>query len=99
MTSLSQWRSHKVVSAGKILEPIDTAAPGTEVVVVIEGATGAPTIKRVDRKVFSRDYPQVGDYLVVYAPDEKSPDGYVSWSPGKAFEDGYSRLIGREGQG
>jgi hypothetical protein len=32
---------------------------------------------------FAKHNPQVGGYLVIYA------DGYMSFSPAKAFEDGY----------
>jgi hypothetical protein len=38
-------------------------------------------------EVFSRGIPDVGDCMVRYAPD-----GYLSWSPAKVFEDGYALL-------
>ena len=40
----------------------------------------------VEPKVFTRYTPVVGDYYVVYE------DGYVSISPRKAFEEGYTRI-------
>lgn len=36
----------------------------------------------------------VGGFAVIYAPDEKHPDGYRSISPAKAFEEGYTRVTG-----
>lgn len=39
-----------------------------------------------DHKLFSRYTPEVGDYYVVY------DDGYESFSPRKAFEDGYTLI-------
>jgi hypothetical protein len=36
---------------------------------------------------FGRGSPAVGDYLVRY-----EPEGYLSWSPKKAFEDGYTEI-------
>lgn len=37
---------------------------------------------------FSRGEPKIGDYLVRY------DDGYLSWSPKKAFEEGYTEVKG-----
>ena len=37
-----------------------------------------------DEEMFSRYTPQIGDYYVVYS------DGYKSFSPKKAFEEGYT---------
>jgi len=39
----------------------------------------------VSRKYVLKHNPQVGGYYVVYA------DGYKSWSPAQAFEEGYTR--------
>lgn len=44
----------------------------------------------VDREYVRKHKPQVGGYYVVY------DDGYQSWSPAKAFEDGYTLLTPRE---
>lgn len=43
--------------------------------------------RTVDASLFSRGTPNPGDYLVVY------DDNYMSFSPAKAFEEGYI-LIG-----
>lgn len=41
---------------------------------------------KVDAAYVRKHNPQVGGYYVVYA------DGYKSWSPAQAFEEGYTRL-------
>lgn len=41
---------------------------------------------RVDRAFMHKHKPEVGGYFVIYE------DGYKSFSPAKAFEDGYTRL-------
>jgi hypothetical protein len=40
--------------------------------------------RRVDRDYMRKHDPGAGGYFVVYA------DGYESWSPSKAFEEGYT---------
>lgn len=40
----------------------------------------------VDAEFLAKHRPQVGGYVVVYA------DGYLSWSPAAAFEEGYTRI-------
>ena len=44
-----------------------------------------PPIK-VDRAYMNKHKPEVGGYYLRYE------DGYESWSPAKAFEDGYSLI-------
>ena len=41
---------------------------------------------RVDAEYVRKHNPQAGGYYVVYK------DGYESWSPKEAFEDGYTKL-------
>ena len=41
----------------------------------------------VDWDYMTKHQPKVGGYYVVYA------DGYKSFSPAKAFEDGYTRIV------
>lgn len=41
---------------------------------------------KVDREYVHKHKPQAGGYYVVYE------DGYKSFSPAEAFEDGYSRI-------
>ena len=49
-----------------------------------EDTTYAPIT--VEPEMYLRYTPTAGDYYVVYA------DGYKSFSPGKAFEEGYKRF-------
>lgn len=79
-----KYQSHKEVSAAKI-----TA--------VDAGADGSLTIhleKPFDNVIIAHEHmkrkpqPEAGWYLVVYA------DGYISFSPGSAFEEGYTRVEG-----
>ena len=82
MGQLADWRCHKVVKAGKILEMPD----GGSGVVTIEDVNGAPCKVTMPGNAFARGRPVVGDYVVVYEDD------YKSWSPAKAFEEGYSKI-------
>lgn len=94
---MRDYISHKRVKAAKIVgyEPGDVAeVHGTNVVnsylVTLEGA-GEPV--NVPADVFFRYRPRPGDYLVEYPPD-----GYLSVSPAKAFEDGYAELVDPPGE-
>ena len=81
-----KYQSHKIVEAGKITE--FTAGPDVYDVRV----EGAPELRGLNAKVGSRIVDMMAEggdsndlgYLIEY------PDGYVSWSPSKAFEEGYS---------
>jgi len=55
---------------------------GAEIVPADEGFAPFP----VDAKYMRKHKPQVGGYFVVYK------DGYKSYSPAQAFEEGYTRL-------
>jgi hypothetical protein len=73
---LPQYKCHKVVGALKIAK--------LEGNVLTPADPGyAPFI--VDKE-FLRRNPEAGGYYVVYA------DGYKSFSPAKAFEEGYTRV-------
>jgi hypothetical protein len=79
---MKKYQSHKVVEAA----PIYGTDPSTNTVVISEA--GHPRYEvEVPKDFFSRGVPGIGDYLVRY-----QPDGYLSWSPRKAFEAGYSEL-------
>lgn len=80
MGQLADWKCHKIVKAGKILEP-----PGHSRLIVVEDINGAPCKVEMPMDAFARGTPTVGDYIVIY------DDGYKSWSPAKAFEEGYAR--------
>jgi hypothetical protein len=80
MSELASWKCHKVVKAGKILAFGDGF-------VTVEDVNGAPCMVAVPPSLFARGKPKLNDYIVVY------DDDYKSWSPAKAFEDGYSRIV------
>lgn len=81
MSQLADWKCHKIVKAGKIL-----TMPGEgSGIVMIEDVNLAPCKIEMPPNAWARGRPVLGDYIVVYE------DGYKSWSPAKAFEDGYSR--------
>lgn len=75
---LKQWKCHKVVNAGKILE----VTPGG---VTVETWNGGK-IELGNEAFVDRHQPEVGGYFVIY------DDGYQSYSPAKAFEEGYAEM-------
>lgn len=85
---MPRYKCHKEVWALKIhaLEP--DHLPGEETAgglkVVPADAGFAPFL--VSREYVQKHKPEMGGYYVVYA------DGYKSYSPAKAFEDGYARV-------
>ncbi len=86
MGELAQWQSHKIVRAGKVLpHQVEDTGEGTGILTV-EDTNGAPCRVEVQNNFFARGAPIPGDYVVIY------DDGYKSWSPAKAFEEGYTRI-------
>ena len=82
---MPQYHCHKKVRALQI-DRIETGAER-----IIDGFTvffvdPAYPPKAIRAAVFARGLPQHGDYMVKY------DDGYWSWSPRKAFEEGYTRI-------
>lgn len=82
---LPKYRCHKVVHAVKIwlVNPSPDPAEG--------GAMIVPTNSMyepifVDHAYMLKHAPEPGGYYVVYA------DGYRSYSPGRAFEEGYTLI-------
>lgn len=86
MSQLADWKCHKIVKAGKVLpvQILDDEGEGTSLVMV-EDCNGSPYSVSIATSAFARGTPKAGDYIVIYE------DGYKSWSPAKAFEDGYTR--------
>jgi hypothetical protein len=82
MSQLADWKSHKVVKAGKIIDFSASVAFR----VVVEDVNGAPCDVDMPDGAWNRGHPNLGDYIVIY------DDGYKSWSPAKAFEEGYTRI-------
>lgn len=85
---MPRYKCHKEVWALKIADIKDPTKPGNESdgsrIIVPADAGFAPF--RVEHAYVHKHKPEVGGYYVVYA------DGYKSYSPAKAFEDGYTRV-------
>lgn len=85
---LPRYQCHKQVHALKIKEIVDPTEPGNEsdgsrLIVPADAGFG---IFRVDHEYVRKHKPTAGGYYVLY------DDGYASWSPGDAFESGYTRI-------
>ncbi len=88
---LPRWRSHKEVYGDKITEvrTLSPPDPNDEAIrddTRIRWIIACGGIVTVTKDLIARGAPSVGDYFVQY------DDGYKSWSPAKAFEEGYTRL-------
>lgn len=86
---MPRYVSHKQVWALKIAELRDPTQPGNETdgsMVIIPADEGYAPF-RVDHAYVRKHQPQVGGYYVVYK------DGYKSFSPAAAFEEGYTREL------
>lgn len=81
VSKLPMWQCHKRVRASKIVEIADPDVGYKEAVLECGERV------QLDRDITARYWPQVGDYIVVY------DDGYMSISPAKSFEDGYTRVL------
>ena len=79
---LPQYQSHKKVRAAKITGFRLNGNP--DMPDLLLGEIGGIVSLLPDWH--EKHKPQVGGYYVVYE------DGYTSYSPAKAFEDGYSRI-------
>jgi hypothetical protein len=89
---MPRYQCHKKVWALKIQNitrhaypeetPIEESAPSLTLTFADPGY--APM--EIDHKMITRYMPVPGDYYVVY------DDGYKSFSPAKAFEEGYTRI-------
>lgn len=86
--ALPRWQSHKQVYGDKITK-IQRADPNSESAkddAGIRWLLDCGGIVTVTKDLIGRGAPVVGDYYVQY------DDGYKSWSPAKAFEEGYTRI-------
>lgn len=92
-TEMPRYLCHKEVWALQIKDVIRDAdvahaenreTDGSAMIVPIDGRY-API--RVDSDYLRKHQPKIGGYYVVYPPD-----GYKSFSPAKAFEDGYTLI-------
>lgn len=80
MLNLPRYKCHKEVRAAKIEKVIHTSDGGADLV-FFNRTLG---LVHVGLAFLRKHLPQEGGYYVLY------DDGYESWSPAKAFEDGYS---------
>lgn len=83
-TPMPMYQSHKRVWAFKIADIKRGQLADGSALIVPADAGYLPF--RVDRAYMLKHEPQVGGYYVVYE------DGYKSFSPAKAFEEGYTKL-------
>ena len=83
---LPRYKCHKEVNAAKIsrIEPYGTDGSRTLFFESDDGKTAGSNDMTADWVM--KHSPQVGGYYVVYA------DGYRSFSPAEAFEDGYTKI-------
>lgn len=82
---MPKYRSHKDVWALKIKEVKADQHPFVSATLVFEESDiYAP--RRVSAEYVEKHKPEAGGYFVVYK------DGYESFSPAKAFEEGYTRI-------
>ena len=78
------YQSHKEVRASEVVgcrPPVDEVNPEEGALDLADGHT-----VRLSKQWFQRHNPHRGGYLVIYQ------DGYASFSPKEAFEEGYTRL-------
>jgi hypothetical protein len=81
---MPKYKCHKEVHALKIKEIEFLATPNADATITPAEEGYAPF--SVSAEWVNKHNPEVGGYYVVY------DDGYSSWSPAKAFEDGYTRV-------
>ena len=83
--ALPKWQSHKVVEAGKIGRIAEHVEGGFLLTLDLPDNWTAEV--QVSQEYFNKHNPLPGGYYVRYPGD-----GYESWSPAKAFEEGYRLL-------
>lgn len=85
---LPRWKCHKEVSAARIARIITHVDGSADLIVVLdETATGvSKTSIAVTPSWMERFKPEVNGFYVLYN------DGYASFSPAKAFLEGYTRI-------
>lgn len=90
---MPRYKSHKTIWALKIKSIVfdadlaredDNRETDGSAMITPEESGYAPF--KVNHAYVKKHEPKAGGYYVVYA------DGYQSWSPAEAFEDGYTRL-------
>lgn len=84
MTALPRYKCHKEVNAVKIAA-IEFREDGSATIAPIEDKVNTIYTSSGYRERFKGSENDLG-YYVIY------DDGYTSWSPSKAFEEGYTQL-------
>lgn len=87
---LPRYTCHKVVHAAQIGSITRTATEGT--MLMVTQLNGSTLAIGVDDEWVAKHKPEPDGYFVVYE------DGYKSWSPKEAFEDGYTLLFAEDGE-
>lgn len=84
MTNIPRWKCHKEVNAFKIGQ-IDYKLIHVDGSAVLTNDDGSIIVK-VNANYMDKHKPELNGYYVLY------DDGYQSFSPAKAFEDGYTEI-------
>lgn len=81
---LPRYKCHKEVNAAKItdIQPYGTDGSRT----LLMDCAGLAASSDMTAEWVIKHKPQIGGYLVIYK------DGYHSFSPAEAFEDGYTKM-------
>jgi len=86
-TEMPKYVCHKEVWALKIKSiSEDQVGDNKDRFALLDFAEAGYAPKPVSTEWYFKHKPEAGGYYVVYA------DGYASYSPAKAFEDGYTRI-------
>ena len=83
---MPRYRSHRCVWALKIASVQTSSIAPTETLLIPQEKGYEPVL--VDAKYVAAHRPVIGGYYVVY------DDGFKTFIPGKAFEEGYTRITG-----
>jgi hypothetical protein len=79
---LPSYKCHKIVDADKITNIVDV---GESAYHILTETAGVPP-QKVSAAWIEKHHPKVGGYFVEYE------DGYQSYSPARAFEEGYTKV-------
>lgn len=85
---LPRFKCHKIVHAAQVTSIIEEMAGWT---VIVKDKQGKPFAIGVSASWIQKHGAEAGGYFVCYK------DGYTSWSPREAFEEGYAFMDGPDG--
>ncbi len=88
LTELPKWTSHKVVQAARVTGVSEGHLPDILFVWHLAGGFQVEVDEDLARRVPTKvgEHGPIGGYFVLYQ------DGYRSWSPADAFDEGYTRV-------